>query len=121
MIHITHARFKRLTLAACCLSIAGCAAGPKPLYEWGGYQAQVYQHLKTQGSAPEQQIATLQADLEKARAKGMTPPPGFHAHLGMLYAQQGQDDQALQALLTEKTLFPESTTYIDFLLAKIKK
>lgn len=51
----------------------------------------------------------------------MTPPPGFHAHLGMLYAQQGQDDQALQALLTEKTLFPESTTYIDFLLAKIKK
>jgi hypothetical protein len=47
-------------------------------------------------------------------------PPGYHAHLGFLYFQVGKPDQALQSLQTEKALFPESTVYMDRLIARIK-
>lgn len=103
------------------LTLAGCAARPQPLYGWGRYQAQVYEHFKAQNKGPEEQVMALEADLQKIRAKGQTPPPGYHAHLGLLYASLGKDDQAVQEFQTEKGTFPESTTYIDHLLAKYKK
>ncbi|RRS03767.1 DUF4810 domain-containing protein [Aquabacterium soli] len=101
--------------------LVGCAA-PKPLYQWEGYQAQVYNYLRAQGSTgPEAQIAALEQGFQKIRAQGGTPPPGYHAHLGLLYLQVGKDDQAVQELRTEKALFPESAGYMDFLLAKAQK
>lgn len=106
---------------AALLALPGCAARVPPLYGWGSYQAQVYEHFKGQGKGPAAQVATLEADLQEIRAKGQTPPPGYHAHLGMLYASLGKDDQAVQELQTEKGLFPESTPYIDRLLASYKK
>jgi hypothetical protein len=49
-------------------------------------------------------------------------PPGFHAHLGMLYSMTGKsNDQIAAQFEDEKRLFPESTVYMDFLLAKMKK
>lgn len=110
---------------ACTLALSGalntgCANRPKPLYEWGSYQTQVYAYFKAQ-EGPQAQLQALEADLEAIRAHGNTPPPGFHAHLGLLYSTLGNDDRAVQALLNEKALFPESSTYIDFLLAKTKK
>lgn len=106
---------------AVAFTLGGCATAPQSLYGWGSYQAQVYEHFKTQGNGPEAQLMALQADLEKLRSKGQTPPPGYHAHLGMLYASLGKEDQAVGALEAEKGLFPESATYIDRLLAKYKK
>ncbi|MFA9441650.1 DUF4810 domain-containing protein [Uliginosibacterium sp. sgz301328] len=96
--------------------LAGCQTAPPSLYEWGDYQSQVYRHF--QGGSPEEQIATMEASYQKIRASGKTPPPGFHAHLGMLYANVGQSDQAVQEFKTEKALFPESGRYMDFLLSK---
>ncbi len=106
-------------LLASALMLGGCATGTKPLYEWGSYQPQVYEHFK--GQAPEAQIQALEADLQKIAAHGATPPPGYHAHLGLLYGAAGQSDRATQSLLKERALFPESTIYVDFLLAKLKK
>lgn len=103
------------------LVLPGCAARTPPLYGWGRYQTQVYEHLKGQGQGPEAEVAVLEADLQKIRAKGQTPPPGYHAHLGMLYASLGKSDQAVQELETEKGTFPESTPYIDRLLATYRK
>jgi hypothetical protein len=79
----------------------------------------VYQHFK--GESPNQQIEILEKDLQTISAKGNTPPPGFHAHLGMLYAMVGRDDLVQVAFENEKRLFPESTVYMDFLLKKAKK
>lgn len=111
-----------ICLAVSCAGLlVGCAA-PKPLYQWEGYQAQVYNYLRPQGSnGPEAQIAALEQGFQKIRSKGGTPPPGYHAHLGMLYFQVGKDDQGVQELRTEKALFPESASYMDFLLAKAQK
>jgi hypothetical protein len=114
----------RLGLAAALLAafaMTGCASRAKPLYSWGNYQGQVYQHLKGQGTGPEQEILDLQADIEEANADGAMPPPGLYAHLGLLYLSVGKADQAVQAWNKEKTLFPESTKYVDYLLNNMKK
>lgn len=102
------------------LLFAGCAT-PKTLYQWERYQPQVYEYFNGQGKGPEAQISVLEEDLQKIRAKGNMPPPGYHAHLGMLYSQIGKDDRLVAELLAEKELYPESSAYMDFLLKKLKK
>ncbi|KML54389.1 lipoprotein [Burkholderia cepacia] len=106
-----------LPATAAALLLAGCASSPPPLYQWTGYQPQVYEYFKGQKS-PQEQIDALEKALQDIRGKGHTPPPGFHAHLGMLYASVGNEQQAEQELQAEKQLFPESSTYMDFLLKK---
>lgn len=101
-----------------CLLLAGCAQ-QKTLYQWEGYQQQVYQYLK--GEPKEQQIEVLEADLQKIKAQDGAVPPGYHAQLGLLYSSLGKDDQMVQQFQTEKALFPESATYMDFLLNNAKK
>ena len=113
-----------LALAACCVAsvyLTGCANRARPLYEWGSYQDQVYAHFKATSSGPEEQVIALERDLEKIRANNATPPPGYYAHLGMLYASLGREDQTAKAFESEKALFPESARYLDFLLSKSKK
>ncbi len=109
-----------LTLLGTAL-LGGCASGPPTLYQWERYQPQVYEYFKGQGSGADGQIIALEEDLQKIRAKGNTPPPGFHAHLGLLYSQVGKTDRLEKELLAEKELYPESSTYMDFLLKKSKK
>ncbi len=84
--------------AASVLLMTGCAANKSTpaLYQWDGYQPQVYEYFKGK-TGPEEQIGALEQALEQIRGKGNLPPPGFHAHLGMLYASVGKDQQATQA------------------------
>lgn len=113
-----------LLTALTLLALSGCASRNKTtaLYGWGNYQDQVYQYFKADGSkSAEEQILALQEFAEKGNAKGAKLPPGYHAHLGLLYASTGKDDQAIEQLQTEKMLFPESAVYMDRLLSKYKK
>ncbi|MBU0938106.1 MAG: DUF4810 domain-containing protein, partial [Gammaproteobacteria bacterium] len=68
----------------------------------------------------EAQVEALERDLQKINASGRQAPPGYHAHLGMLYLSMGKDDQMVQQFRTEKALFPESAAYMDFLLRNAK-
>jgi hypothetical protein len=71
--------------------------------------------------SPEEQVAELEQDYQKARAESKRMPPGFHAHLGYMYFQLGKLDQARRELETEKTEFPESAVFVDRLLASLEK
>lgn len=114
---------QRTGLLLSVLLLSACAAPNvhKPLYYWGSYQPQVYNHFKNDSADPQQEIEALEKTVQQARASGDTLPPGFHAHLGMLYAQAGKGDQVRQQFESEKTQFPESATFMDFLLRKFKK
>jgi len=103
------------------LILTGCATRQQPIYGWGNYQQQVYQYFKADTKSNEEQIAALEESMQKNRSKGTPVPPGYHAHLGLLYANAGKPDMVVQEFETEKTLFPESAPYMDFLLAKLKK
>ena len=54
--------------------------------------------------SPEQQIAAMEKDLMLFSAKGGSAPPGFHAHLGMLYSVVGKSDQMV-AQFEDDTVF----------------
>jgi hypothetical protein len=108
-----------LPVAVACSLLTGCATQTTSLYQWDGYQPQVYEYFKGQTS-PLQQIDALEKAREQILAKNASAPPGFHAHLGMLYASVGKDQQAKQELLAEKQSFPESAIYMDFLLSKFQ-
>lgn len=98
--------------------LSGCA-GPQTLYQWEGYQPQVHQYFTEESR--EAQVEALERDLQKIQAASGAVPPGYHAQLGLLYSSLGKDDQMVQQFQTEKALFPESATYMDFLLNNAKQ
>lgn len=100
------------------LVLAGCATN-KTLYGWGQYEPQVYEYFK--GESPEQQILVLESHLKETESKGEKIPPGFYAHLGLLYAKVGKDAEFRIMLEQEKQLYPESSKYINNLNNKFKK
>ncbi len=104
------------------LALVGCAQpGPKPLYQWNGYQPAVYQYLKSNGIEGADQLAPLEAQLAKNDAAGVASPPGMRAHIGLLYSKAGNDAAAQRYLEAERAQFPESAAYIDFLLKSTRK
>ncbi len=108
-----------LGAALCVVALAGCAHAPQPLYAWGTFPHQQYDTLRGEGQSPAEQIAALEAQSEKSAAAHTALPPGFRAHLGMLYLDAGNPDKARALWNGEKAAFPESTVYIDQLLARL--
>lgn len=101
--------------------LVGCVTAPQPLYSWNGYQTQVYSYLKSDVPAAEEQILALEKGVQQAASKGAQLPPGYQAHLGLLYLNAGRTDQALASWAQEKKQFPESAQYIDYLVGNMKK
>ncbi len=108
----------KLLFLVATLFLAGCATQPKPIYYWGDYQEALYQHYTPGKSSPQEQIALLLKTQEKAKSKNLPVPPGFNAQLGMLYNETGQIELARERFAIEKSQFPESAVYMDFLLGK---
>jgi hypothetical protein len=111
---------RRLALGGVVAMFAGCAAkGPGPLYMWEKFPRQQYDTLLREGYSPSEQIGSLEAHAEKARGANAALPPGFRAHLGMLYLDAGNAERARTLWQAEKTAFPESAAYMDLLLKRL--
>ncbi|MFS1701650.1 DUF4810 domain-containing protein [Alteromonas sp. AMM-1] len=111
---------KKILLAiSLALTLVGCKT-TEPLYYYGDYTKAVYSYFKADEVTLEEQINALQLILSAAEAQNKSVAPGFHAHLGMLYFETGNPTLGVQHLETEKSLFPESTQYVDFLLRSVK-
>ena len=106
---------------ALAMLLTGCVTAPQPLYSWNSYQKQVYSYLKSDSPAQEEQILEMEKGMQQAAGKGTQLPPGYQAHLGLLYLNAGRTAQALAAWAQEKKQFPESTQYIDYLVSNMKK
>lgn len=102
-------------------AVTGCASKPPTMYYWGNYQAQTYAYLKGGTESLDSGASILEADIEKARAEGKPLPPGYHAHLGLLYGNAGRMDDMKQQLELERASFPESATFMDFILTNFNK
>ncbi len=105
-----------------CVGMVGCVPQSSSLYYWGGYERLIYTMYKQPGSADAvTQIQVLTADIQRAAGTGKPVAPGVYAHLGMMYASQGDVDKAVNALNMEKQLYPESTVMIDGMIGRVKK
>lgn len=112
-------KFMVAAAAAALALLQGCATPVAPLYSWGPYEGQIYAHFK--GESPEVQIQILEKHAEATKGSGKALPPGYMAHLGLLYGKAGRDADFVAALEEEKQRFPESAGYINHLLRNEKK
>ena len=95
--------------------LTACATPPAPLYQWGAFTQHTYDTLRGEGKSPIEQVDLMLAHQQKVAAAGQKLPPGFHAHLGLLYLKLGRSDAAQASFEAEKLAFPESATYVDSL------
>lgn len=111
----------KIALLALALSLGGCAnKATPPLYGWHGFEQNLDTYFRQDRESPDTQAKRMEDDLQKIRAAGQATPPGFMAHLGLLYGKQGDMARFQQHLEAEKQQFPESQTFVDFLLRKFK-
>lgn len=106
-----------LLFIAILLLLNGCQS-PKTIYYWDGYQENLYNYTQIDKTSHTEQIQSLEHTIEKAKSANKPIPPGLHAHLGLLYFSVGNPDKAIEQLEIEKSLFPESKTFIDFIERK---
>jgi len=109
-----------LVLLAALLLTACAGNGKRSLYAWGDYPDRVYNHLKGEEQGWHEDITALEEQARKAEADRWDLPPGFRAHLGLLYLKAGQPDLAIGYFQAEKKAFPESATFMDFQLKGFK-
>ena len=119
LLPITGASKTLLIVAITIATLAGCQS-TKPLYHYGSYQDNVYEHFKNEDAAVTEQIEALEKTIRDSNRNKLQVGPGIYAHLGYLYLQSGQRDTGLGYLQKEKQLYPESTRFIDFLLKNAK-
>lgn len=111
---------KIITFCLIGLGLVGCVSAPKPLYSWGSYTQQTYlMYNAPEKATPSAQIIKLEAEIEKAKGKGLAVPPGLYAHLGLLYLQTENSQKAIEYFQLERQVYPESTVLMDRLLKKM--
>ena len=102
--------------------VVGCAAAKPEIYYWGDYEELIHDAYFKPGAAdPATQIIKLNADIQKSGATGKRVAPGIYAHLGYLYAIEGNVSQSMAAFRQEQTLYPESTVFIEGMLNRAAK
>ena len=104
-----------------CVLLQACASAPSTLYDWKDYPDRTHDYLRSHGYASDSgnandALKAMQHELTDFQDGRLRAPPGYYAHLGLLYARQGDLAHYTQALESEKTLFPESAPFIDYLL-----
>ena len=101
--------------------VTGCATN-KEMYYWGEYEQLIHDAYVLPGSAdPQTQIEKLNVDIQKTEELSKKPSPGIYAHLGFLYAIQGKNSQSKAAFMEERSLYPESETFIDGMMKRTTK
>lgn len=112
---------RALAIAALAGVLSACVQQPKSMYSWQSYQGSVYSYLKDDGGDYATQTLAMEKNIETARAANAELPPGFRAHLGMLYMKMGNGDKGVEQMQGEKAAFPEAAPFMDFLLRNAGK
>jgi hypothetical protein len=113
-------RLVRRSAAAALLLAAGCRA--PELYRWGAYEDSVAAMYATSGGYdPAREVQRLTDQVAETEHRGELVPPGVRAHLGYLLLEAGNAERGVAYLLAEKAAYPESATFIDGMLARLRK
>lgn len=96
--------------------VAACVHSPQTMYDWQSYQPTVYSYLVDETGDYAAQAQALEHNIETSRATDTVLPPGFRAHLGLLYLKMGHGAKAMEQFEGEKLAFPESEPFMDFVM-----
>jgi hypothetical protein len=98
----------------CALAVSGCATN-KNLYDWGGYDALLYNSYKDPTTVGAN-IQKLEAHIHTLEAGKQKVPPGLYADLGTLQLQAGDKEKAQANFTKERELWPESAGLMNALI-----
>lgn len=104
----------RLLLLFFAASLCGCAQ--QPLYAWGPFENVINRALQG-GRNVNGEILRMEQFARSAAMRGQKLPPGYHAQLGLLYVEAGNEDRMEAEYLQEKSLYPVSGPFMNFLLS----
>lgn len=110
----------RRVLLVLALAAPAASCGSTTYYRWGRYEDSVYLVTRQpDGFDLQAEIDSLEQDLAETKDAQRPVPPGLHAHLGYLHSVAGNPAAAGAHFADEKSLYPESATFMDHLLARI--
>lgn len=92
--------------------ISGCAS--QPGYKWGQYEQSLYNYYANPAKVAELSNSLFN-DIEEAERKQRVPP-GLYAEYGYLMLETGMPRKAAFYFNKEKSLWPESTHFMNTLL-----
>jgi len=110
---------KIILMALLGLFLTGCATR-SGLYQWGGYDAMLYQSYKNPEKAVEFRQG-LELHVAKMEAANQKVAPGLYAELGTLYLQAGDGTKAVAMYTKEREAWPESRGLMDSLINNVAK
>lgn len=110
---------KFLAIVLTAAAMTGCAT-KSGLYQWGSYDAMLYQSYKNPEKVLELQtgLETHIANMEKSNLK---VAPGLYAELGTVYMQSGDSVRAVGMYTKERDAWPESKGLMDALISNVGK
>ena len=108
----------RTIALAGCVALTGCAS--KGLYQWGGYEEQLYAAYKDPTKVETLRLK-LEAMLQEAQQSGRRVAPGLYAELGTVYLQGGNRPQAIRYYELERRTWPESTLLMTSMIQNLER
>ncbi len=104
------------------VTITGCSPSSSTTYYWGNYSSSLYDYKK----APDEKtlaahVTQLVKIIEQADKKGKKVPPGIHAEYGYFLLKEGKEQEGMEHLDKEISLYPESLTFIKIIKAQYTK
>jgi hypothetical protein len=109
------------TVSMLILFLSGCAAN-RSMYCWDDYSNTLYNWKK---DATEERAVAHKAELakiiKKSDAKGIRVPPGVYCEYGYMLLMEGEKETALSFFEKEAAEYPESKTFVSFLLTRCKE
>ena len=110
---------KTLAVAAAALSMAGCAT-TNSLYQWGGYEDQLYAAYKDPTQVEALRLK-LEAHIQASEKAGQKVAPGLYAELGTLYLQAGANGKAMDYYALERKAWPESQQLMTAMIENLER
>lgn len=109
-------QFRKLGVALIAMMALSACAGNTGLYEWGAYEAKLYDYSKKPDKREDYRNA-LYAAITKGEAKNRVAP-GLNAELGYLFLEDGDYKKATEHFETEQRLFPESSYFLNAVISR---
>jgi len=110
---------KLIGFGLCGLLLSGCAYRA-PIYQWGGYDALLYQSYKNPEKAVEFRVG-LEKHIALMEQTKLVVAPGLYAELGTMYLQEGDPKKAVEMYTKERDTWPESKGLMDALIKTTEK
>lgn len=113
----------KLTPLVLVFFLAGCAQQKviPPIYKWGNYvtSSSEYGMNGHNKEVLETHVAELKKIISESDAEDKRVAPGIYAELGQILFETGKREEAKTYLLLEKQTYPESTVFMDRVIAKL--